>query len=434
MSLDVNGVYRAVVSCFLGIEEIGVRHLAALGLAVLSHGEYHRAGVYTKTAADAVFIDGCKHIDAPFWLDGYSMPKRVAFPPWQGYDEKKETEETAMLVRVPDYYEDFRCLAGQCPHSCCEKWEVVIDPETAQFYQEVPGDLGEKLRGALQRDEEGDLCFPLNGGRCPFLDGENLCEIHKKLGQEATSITCQAHPRFTEDYGPFREVTLCASCPAANALLLGSREPLRFLETKTEEPEEEGDDWLSVLVPLREKLLAILAERALPLRTRLKSFLLLAAQAQWLLEEEREDEIPALADAWTPPEAAVQKNSLFFTAALRLLGELEVLETDWRDLLARAEQAAEVREEEDLLERIAVYFAFRYLLKAVNDGDFLGRAQLVVFSVLVVERLGAVCDLGEALRRYSSEIEHNEDNLAALLEAFWQQEAFSLERLLSALE
>ena len=152
------------------------------------------------------------------------------------------------------------------------------------------------------------------------------------------------------------------------------------------------------------------------------------------MEEEREDEIPALADAWTPPEAAVQKNSLFFPAALRLLGELEVLETDWRDLLARAEQAAEVREEEDLLERIAVYFAFRYLLKAVNDGDFLGRAQLVVFSVLVVERLGAVCGLGEALRRYSSEIEHNEDNLAALLEAFWQQEDFSLERLLSALE
>lgn len=27
------------------------------------------------------------------------------------------------------------------------------------------------------------------------------------------------------------------------------------------------------------------------------------------------------------------------------------------------------------LERIAVYFAFRYLLKAVNDGDLLGRAQ-----------------------------------------------------------
>lgn len=339
-----------------------------------------------------------------------------------------------MLERVPDYYREFRCLAGQCPHSCCEKWEVVIDPETARFYQEVPGVLGEKLRGAMQEDMEGDLCFPLNGGRCPFLDEENLCQIHKELGQEATSITCQAHPRFTEDYGPFREVTLCASCPAANELLLGSREPLRFLERETAEPGEEGDDWLSALVPLRERLLAILEDRALPLRTRLKNFLLLSSEAQWLLEEEREDEIPSLTADWTAPEAASQEGSRFFPAALRLLGELEVLEADWRDLLIQAEQTMEARGEEDLLERIAVYFAFRYLLKAVNDGDLLGRAQLVVCSVLVVERLGAVCGLGEALRRYSSEIEHNEENLSALLEAFWQQEALSLEQLLSALE
>ena len=31
-----------------------------------------------------------------------------------------------MLTRVPDYYEAFHCLAGACPHTCCEKWEVVV--------------------------------------------------------------------------------------------------------------------------------------------------------------------------------------------------------------------------------------------------------------------------------------------------------------------
>ena len=36
-----------------------------------------------------------------------------------------------MLLRVPDYFEQFRCLAGECPHTCCAKWEVVIDPDTA---------------------------------------------------------------------------------------------------------------------------------------------------------------------------------------------------------------------------------------------------------------------------------------------------------------
>ena len=79
-----------------------------------------------------------------------------------------------MRVTVPDYYENFHCLAGNCPHTCCEKWEVVIDEDSAAFYETVPGPLGGKLRAALKRDEDGDLCFPLNGGRCPFLDGENL--------------------------------------------------------------------------------------------------------------------------------------------------------------------------------------------------------------------------------------------------------------------
>ena len=73
---------------------------------------------------------------------------------------------------------------------------------------------------------------------------------------------------------------------------------------------------------------------------------------------------------------------------------------------------------ETALERIAVYFAFRYLLKTVNDGDLLSRAQLCVFAVLVVERLSAACGLPEALRRFSREIEHNEDNVEALLDAF----------------
>ena len=35
-----------------------------------------------------------------------------------------------MLIRMPDYAEQFRCLAGDCPHSCCIGWEVVLDGET----------------------------------------------------------------------------------------------------------------------------------------------------------------------------------------------------------------------------------------------------------------------------------------------------------------
>ena len=79
-----------------------------------------------------------------------------------------------MRIRVSDYFEQFRCLAGECPHTCCAKWEVVIDEDTASRYQQVAGPLGDKLRAELRRDEDGDFCFALRGGRCPFLDAENL--------------------------------------------------------------------------------------------------------------------------------------------------------------------------------------------------------------------------------------------------------------------
>lgn len=325
-----------------------------------------------------------------------------------------------MLLRVPEYYHRFVCLAGDCPHSCCEKWEVVIDEPHACRYAEVPGPLGKKLRAALQQDEDGDFCFRLHGGRCPFLNDRDLCDIHLQLGEEATSVTCQEHPRFTEDYGPFREVTLSASCPAANALLLGSEEPLRFVEQSTDEPEEEGDCWLPCLLPLRARMTEILQDRSLPLNLRLHRFLLLAEEAQARLDEEDEESLPALAQGWQTPDAALPENDGgLLSAAWALLAALEPLDKDWPALLSEAASAAPAALSEALLERIAVYFAFRYLLKCVNDGDLLSRAKFCALATAVIARLAAVCGLSEALRRFSCEIEHNDDHLDALQEALF---------------
>lgn len=325
-----------------------------------------------------------------------------------------------MLTRVPDYFEQFRCLAGDCPRSCCVGWEVVIDPGTAAAYRALPGPFGDRLRAALRRDADGDDCFPLTGDRCPFLDREGLCEIHRRLGEAATSATCRAHPRFIEEYGPFREISLAASCPAAARLLLGSREILTFRETETPGEPEEGDPWLAPLLAVRDRMFRLLTDRTRPLRRRLADLMDLALAAQELLDGDRAEDLPALAESFVPAAARPAEGPGLFPAALDLIGGLEVLEPDWRALLSAARSAPPERADEALMERIAAYFLFRCGLKAVNDGDLAGRTALCVLGTLTAERLAAVCGLEEALERFSREIEHDQDNMDALRAAFWE--------------
>ena len=30
----------------------------------------------------------------------------------------------------PDYYDEFSCIAGQCPITCCQEWKIAVDADT----------------------------------------------------------------------------------------------------------------------------------------------------------------------------------------------------------------------------------------------------------------------------------------------------------------
>lgn len=136
-------------------------------------------------------------------------------------------------------------------------------------------------------------------------------------------------PGLQKSMGPFREISLSASCPAANALLLESREPLKFLERETSEPEEAGDPWLVGLLLLRERMLLILQDRTRPLKERLKEILTLSMDAQPLLDEDRGEELAVMVRTWRMEERKVPAGAGVFPAALHVLASLEVLEPDW---------------------------------------------------------------------------------------------------------
>ena len=35
----------------------------------------------------------------------------------------------------PEYYNKFKCIAGNCPDTCCAGWEIVVDKEHCEIYK-----------------------------------------------------------------------------------------------------------------------------------------------------------------------------------------------------------------------------------------------------------------------------------------------------------
>ena len=79
-----------------------------------------------------------------------------------------------MEIRKPIYYDTFRCLAGDCPDSCCKEWAVQVDEESAARYRQLPGALGDDLRRSLTL-EDGEWILAITPqGRCPMWRDLNI--------------------------------------------------------------------------------------------------------------------------------------------------------------------------------------------------------------------------------------------------------------------
>lgn len=88
---DTDGAGGTAVPGLLGdIQHLG-RDLAAVGEAVVPHGENRRAGAGAQAAANAVFVDRCVHMVASKCLiasPGSGADPRSVFPVFPGLNRK----------------------------------------------------------------------------------------------------------------------------------------------------------------------------------------------------------------------------------------------------------------------------------------------------------------------------------------------------------
>jgi hypothetical protein len=366
-----------------------------------------------------------------------------------------------MKLRVPDYYEDFKCIGGKCTDSCCIGWELDIDEESYEAYKKAGGDFGKRLRESMvDGSDETEECntFRLNGDRCPFLNEKNLCDIYIHLGEKSLCKVCTEYPRFTVEYDNTREKSMALSCEVVGKLLFEREDRVTFIE-KEIPYEEIFEECLPMFVKeieyIRDRSIAILQNRTDDIYDRIKMFLCFVSKAQEIINEGSEDEnlIELLENLDIDcPNFKSGELKPFIEEVCYLLGELYVLGDEWTEVFSEFKsklneeviyEFEKYRKDNKMLdiwyENIMVYFVFRYFTKGVYDCDVISRAKFAFLGFFAIRGLAAIryqnlrkfdiTDMIMVAKAYSKEVEHSEGNIAYLMEEFLFSEEFDIENL-----
>ena len=327
-----------------------------------------------------------------------------------------------MIVVKPAFYDRFTCLAGACPDSCCQEWEVDIDDSTAQAYLALQGELGQRLRQVM-RQEGGSYCMTIENRRCPMWRKDGLCEIQAQLGHDALCQTCRQFPRLRHDYGVYVELGLEMSCPEAARLLFS---PYKWVEEAVPGGQAECDPvWLDILLESRKQALDFLQSSPLPMGQKLAVLLLYAYDVQAALDGEA---LPPLDPTACLESAKKYGKSSDTSGFYPFFLSLEILTPRWKALLETRPEAVPCKAD---LAYLMKYFISRYWLQAVADGELTPWVKFMVAACLLVNALGE--DTAAVAQLFSKEIENDPDNMDAILFGVYTQPAFTDENLLGLL-
>ena len=315
----------------------------------------------------------------------------------------------------------FRCIADQCPDSCCKDWEVDVDEESAATYRALKGDLGDRLRQVLKEDNT----MTIVDGRCPMWRQDGLCEIQAQEGHDALCHTCQTFPRLCHEYEEFTERDLELSCPEAARLIFSAKDHrLSGVDVPGGEAPEYDEEAMEILLRTREQARRILSNFSRSANEVLALLLMYGYQAQ--------AELDGAEAVSFDPDAALEEALSFAQPdngqeMLDFFAGLEILTGEWSVRLATLNPTAWKPEHQTL----ARYFVDRYWLQAVSDYDLIGRVKLAVVSCLLIRTIGG--SLIPTAQLYSKEIENSIDNVEALLDGAYASPAFTDDRLLGML-
>ncbi len=296
-----------------------------------------------------------------------------------------------MKLITPSFYKNFKCIAGACPDSCCQGWEVDADEDSLAYYKTLSGNLRARIDSVLDKDEFGNTIFRLaDKKRCPFLNQDNLCDMHIAIGGEHTPYTCRTFPRFINDFGGTREMGISFSCPIASDIMWNLTEDFDFVSEINSQPpslNEIDAELYFKLLSYRKEAYSIVQDRKLEINKRLIRLLDYAAKIQRELDDYKE----------------YASETGFFD----IFNHPEVINQEWTEKV-KNHNTNPTFPNDKICENIAMYFLFRYFLTAVYDSDILSKVKMAVIGVLIPAYFG---NDAWTIHLWSKETEHSDINM-----------------------
>ena len=298
-----------------------------------------------------------------------------------------------MISLYPTFYHTFQCKANQCHHTCCQKWTIDVDEETAKLYQTLPTPLGEDLRKFMTVDDEGYyFMFSDKQPTCPLLREDGLCRVVLELGEDSLCDTCHMHPRF---YKYIEDLELCGvglSCEESVEKLLAT-EGDQLLFTI----EDDDDEFTAEDRPVLENIFDLLA---LGINPAICQFTLNHSihYCQELVTIYKKTE--PIDEEWTKQLAHLEA----ILSSTEASTTMDLLKADTIDVSALNKVYQYILYRQiDMLAEYSLESLVRYAFDAT------------VFIALLTHQFG---NLPEQIRRWSEQIEYDEDNVAFLFNEY----------------
>ena len=366
-----------------------------------------------------------------------------------------------MILRVPNYYKLFNCIANNCKHPCCSNgWEIDVDDDTYNYYKSIDSTNMSILNKISSLAPHHILC---KNGICPFFNKNNLCDIYINLGEEHMCKICQEHPRFYEWFSNVKEGGIGLCCEESARIILTDNSPFGTYEVNID-----NEDFASIN-SLNSRNSKTINETSFILN---KDLFLFLEKCRTMLFNLFDSDISldekiriSIVFACNVQQNILNKNFIIpkfedvrgkkntdFNNIFKYILSLEIFNDSWRDTISTVSNInwsnynfSNLQNTEFQLEKyltnIAKYFLWRYFLKASFDEDVYSKIVLLVISVLTIKLLFlysfeknktiSITDCIDIVRRYSEEIEYCEDNILSIFSDSYNNSLFSADNLLN---